>query len=82
MTITKALRALYQPPLAAGRIRRPGAGRPTLVTLDPGLLRQVERLADPLSRGDPEAPLRWTVRSTPTLAAESKATGHAITHDP
>ncbi len=81
MTITKALHELDQPPLAPGRIQRPGAGRSTLVTLDPSLLGRLEGLVDPLSRGDPEAPLRWTVKSTRTLAAELKATGQPISNE-
>ena len=80
-TITKALHELDQLPLAPGRIRRAGAGRPTLITLDPSLLGRLEGLVDPLSRGDPEAPLRWTVKSTRTLAKELNATGQPISHE-
>ena len=49
--------------------------------LDPDLLSRLEGLVDPLSRGDPEAPLRWTVKSTRTLAAELKAIGQSISHE-
>jgi transposase len=81
VTITKALRELDQPPLPAGRIRRPGGGRPSLVALDSGLLQRLEGLVDPLSRGDPESPLRWTLKSTRTLAAELTAEGLSISHE-
>jgi transposase len=81
VTITKALGELNQPPLPSGRIRRPGGGRRSLVSLDPGLLQRLEGLVDPLSRGDPESPLRWTVKSTRTLASEMTAQGQQISHE-
>ncbi len=81
VTITKGLHELDEPPLSAGRIRRPGAGRPSLVARDPGLLGRLERLVDPLSRGDPESPLRWTVKSTRTLSAELSTRGRSISHE-
>ena len=80
VTITKALRELDEPPLSAGRVRKPGGGRRSLVSLDPGLLGRLEGLVDPLSRGDPQAPLRWTVKSSRTLAAELGAAGRSISH--
>src|SRR5712692_9272502 len=44
------------------RIRRPGAGRPSLEEKQPGIRDAVERLVDPVTRGDPESPLRWTCK--------------------
>jgi len=64
--------------LPGGRIRRSGGGRRSLVEQDPGLLTDLERLVEPLTRGDPESPLRWTCKSTGKLAAELQAQGHAI----
>ena len=81
MTITKALHELDEDPLPAGRVRRVGGGRRSLVALHPGLLERLERLVDPLSRGDPESPLRWTVKSTRVLAAELRANGQPISHE-
>jgi len=52
-----------------GRIRRPGAGRPSLKQTQPGLEAALERLVDPLTRGDPESPLRWTCKSRAKLAS-------------
>src|SRR6516164_9450324 len=43
-----------------GRVRRPGGGRKRRVNADPGLMRALEALVDPATRGDPESPLRWT----------------------
>src|ERR1041384_6352761 len=60
------------------RIRRPGAGRPKLVDLDPALLTALELLVDPVTRGDPESPLRWTSKSKAKLAAELVAQGHTV----
>jgi hypothetical protein len=81
VTITKGMRELRDRPLTPGRIRRPGAGRPSLLQLDPDLARILEGLVEPLSRGDPESPLRWTIKSTRSLAAELSAQRHAVSHE-
>jgi hypothetical protein len=65
----------------ACRIRRPGGGRHSLSQSDPQLLVQLEALIEPTTRGDPEAPLRWTCKSTRRLAEELTALGHPISHD-
>jgi len=59
------------------RLRRPGGGRKPLVDHDPDLLRELETLVDPVTRGDPMSPLRWTCKSAAKLAAELQALGHA-----
>jgi len=63
---------------ATGRLRRPGSGRKPLVDQDPILLRDLETLVDPVTRGDPMSPLRWTCKSAAKLAAELRAKGHAV----
>lgn len=60
------------------RIRRPGAGRKRLADTDPALLTDLESLIDPVTRGDPMSPLRWTAKSTRTLAAELNGKGHRV----
>ena len=60
------------------RVRRAGAGRPQLVTQDTTLLRDLDSLVEPTSRGDPESPLRWTCKSKEKLAAELVAMGHKV----
>ena len=56
------------------RIRRPGAGRPGIEQSQPGVKQALEALVDPLTRGDPRSPLRWTCKSRAKLtAALSKA---------
>jgi transposase len=65
-------------PARAQRVRRPGAGRPPLVEKDPTLLADLDRLVEPVTRGDPESPLRWTCKSKDKLAAELQAMGHKV----
>ena len=65
-------------PARAQRIRRPGAGRPPLVQTDPTLVSDLESLVDPVTRGDPESPLRWTCKSKEKLAGELRAMGHKV----
>jgi len=64
----------------ARRVRRAGAGRKKLTQKDPGLLEALERLVEPVTRGDPESPLRWTCKSTMRLSRELGALGHKISH--
>jgi hypothetical protein len=81
VTITKGVRELGESPLSAGRVRRPGGGRPALETLDPGLPALLEALVEPLTRGDPESPLRWTSRSTRVLSGALTAQHHPVSHE-
>jgi hypothetical protein len=81
VTITKGIRELQAEPLDPGRIRRPGAGRPTVTARDPALPEALEALVEPLTRGDPESPLRWTCKSTRTLARELAAQAHPVSHE-
>lgn len=60
------------------RIRLPGGGRKPLTEKDPDLLDALEHLVDPVTRGDPESPLRWTCKSTTQLAAALTRQGHAL----
>lgn len=65
-------------PLPAGRIRRPGGGRKTLLADSPNLTVELEQLVDSATRGDPMSPLRWTSKSTEKLAVELQARGYKI----
>ena len=51
------------------RIRRPGGGRPRIQQDQPGIQAALQALVDPLTRGDPTSPLRWTCKSRAKLAA-------------
>ena len=61
------------------RLRQPGAGRKPITQTDPELLRALESLVDPMTRGHPESPLRWTCKSTAKLAAELTRQNHPVT---
>src|SRR3972149_10115477 len=62
----------------SGRMRRPGGGRKNLTDSDASLEIDLESLVEPLTRGDPESPLRWTCKSTRKLAEELNRHGHRI----
>ena len=81
-TITAGMRE-REPPSAhraaqAARVRRTGGGRPSLTATDPGLLVALESLLEPVTRGDPESPLRWTCQSTRRLAEELTRQDHPV----
>jgi len=60
------------------RIRDAGGGRKALTETDPQLLRALDALVDPVTRGHPESPLRWTCKSTARLAEELRRQDHPI----
>jgi transposase len=63
---------------ATGRLRRAGAGRPRLEKTQPGVKEALEQLVEPLTRGDPTSPLRWTCKSRAKLAAAMTKKGWKI----
>jgi len=89
-TIQAGIRELQtRAPVAAGepvlagpdrRVRAPGGGRKALTAHDPALLRELEALVEPVTRGDPMSPLRWTCKSTRQLATELGRQGHRVSH--
>ena len=70
-----------EPRPSPARIRRPGGGRKPKRDTDPTLLDDLEALVEPLTRGDPMSPLRWTCKSPAQLAAALRAQGHAVSHE-
>lgn len=62
------------------RIRRPGAGRPRRADEDETLVKDLEKLLEPVTRGDPMSHLRWTCKSTRKLATELQGQGHRVSH--
>lgn len=64
----------------AARVRRVGGGRKKTVETDVTLKTDLERLIDPVTRGDPESPLRWTCKSVRKLADELNRAGHQTSH--
>ena len=79
-TITQALKELRRPRLTAKqlgeRVRRPGGGRKGLTAHDDKLVEHLEGLVDTSTRGDPQSPLRWTLKSTRNLSEELVRLGH------
>src|SRR5215218_4343022 len=67
-------------PLPKGRIRRSGAGRKRTAEQDPSLLSDLEGLIDPMSRGEPDSALRWTIKSVRRLSDELVKMGHRTSH--
>lgn len=67
--------------LLTGRVRRPGGGRKRIADLDPGLRVALLSLVEPDERVDPTPPLRWTTKSTRSLAAELTRQGHQVGAD-
>jgi hypothetical protein len=60
------------------RIRQPGAGRPNIEQSQAGIKEALERLVDPVTRGDPRSPLRWTCKSRAKLAAALSKDGWSV----
>jgi hypothetical protein len=80
-TIVRGQEELAQKkPLPVDRVRRPGAGRKRMTNLVPGLAAALEELVEPVTRGDPESPLRWTSKSTRHLAGELSGQGFEVSH--
>lgn len=81
-TITAGVRELEEREAGASeasrRIRRPGGGRKRRTETDPDLRAALEKLVEPTARGDPESPLRWTVKSTRRLAEELSRQEHPV----
>ena len=67
-TIRRGREQIQRGDKSTGRVRGVGAGRPGIEETQPGLKAALERLVDPLTRGDPMSPLRWTCKSRAKLA--------------
>ena len=79
-TIDRALDDLDAGLDADDRVRRVGGGRKELTTIDPELVVDLERIVAPTTRGDPEQPLRWTIKSLRQIAKALNELGHCISH--
>ncbi|MEU6274176.1 ISAzo13 family transposase [Streptomyces populi] len=80
-TVRKGVAGLEAGECLPGRVRRPGGGRKRVADLNPGLRTALLGLVEPDERGDPMSPLRWTIKSTRTLAAELTRQGHRVGAD-
>jgi len=73
-TVRSGIRELDDPDATpVDRQRKSGAGRRSREEEQPGLVEALEALVEPISRGDPMSPLRWTCKSTRVLAAELRS---------
>ena len=80
-TVSLGVAELDQPDVVApGRSRRAGGGRKSAAVADAGLSAALDALVDPVTRGDPMSPLRWTAKSTRTLADTLSAAGHPVSN--
>jgi hypothetical protein len=64
--------------VASGRVRSPGGGRKKVEAADPKLLRKLRGIVEETTAGDPMSPLKWTSKSTRTIAEELTRAGHTI----
>ncbi len=82
-TITKAVEELgsggklVNP--GEGRVRRVGGGRKRVEGVDPGVPELLKKILEETTAGDPMSLLRWTCKSTRTLAEELTRLGRPIT---
>jgi len=66
------------PPAGRDRIRRTGGGRKALEVADPEVSRRLRRILDETTAGNPMSLLKWTGKSTRTMAAELSRQGHPV----
>ena len=77
-TIRKGRREIARDEAPTDRIRRPDGGRPRIQQDQPGIHAALQALVDPLTRGDPTSPLRWTCKSRAKLAAAQTEQGWRV----
>jgi hypothetical protein len=80
-TIRTGIQELNDPhALSADRQRRQGGGRKSRHQEQPGLVAALEAIVESGTRGDPQLPLRWTCKSTRTLARALRKQGFQVSH--
>ena len=62
------------------RIRKPGGGRKKISDTNPALIRVLESLVDPVTRGDSESALRWTCKSVRKLEDALQDRGYDVSY--
>ncbi len=63
---------------AAGRVRNPGGGRKKIEDVNPAMSRRLKDIVEETTAGDPMSPLKWTAKSTRTIAKKLTRLGHPI----
>src|SRR6266545_6058080 len=80
-TILRGIRELKQGDLPPQeRVRKSGGGRKPLEQTDPGLTKALEKIMEENTAGDPMTLLRWTHKSTRTIAEDLMRQGHSTSH--
>lgn len=81
-TIIQGKKELFEKPSTDTykRVRKKGGGRKSVKEKNPGILKELESLIEPLTRGDPMSPLRWTCKSTRKLAAALREKNYKVSH--
>jgi hypothetical protein len=79
-TIYKGLQDIKSKRTPNGRIRDSGGGRKNIIEKNPAFQEELEALVDPVTRGDPMSPLRWTCKSTRELENELRSKGYSASH--
>jgi hypothetical protein len=79
-TLHRGIADIQSGDLPTDRIRRTGGGRKSLTITDDTLVTDLEQLVDPVTRGDPESPLRWTSKSLRNLTGTLVRSGHIVSH--
>jgi transposase len=77
-TLHRGVRDLVGAVLPAERVRQEGGGRKRLSEQQSEILQELEQLVDPMTRGDPQSPLRWTCKSTRQLARTLTGRGYEV----
>ena len=79
VTIRHGIAELSSPEvLPPDRQRRPGAGRKAREAEQPRLIETLKKLVDSGTRGDPESPLKWTIKSTRSLTRELRRRNFSV----
>jgi Rhodopirellula transposase DDE domain len=63
-----------------GKIRAPGGGRKKVEEANPSLQRRLKAIVEETTAGDPMSPLKWTSKSTRTIAEELERSGHSVSN--
>ena len=64
----------------SARVRKPGGGRKRVEELDPRVERELKKILDERTAGDPMKHLKWTNKSTRVMAEELERKGHDVSH--